>query len=206
VTIRRIFMTMVLALSMPTAASAISFSADLDTDDCFSADLDDCVGGLYRLEVAQESGNDRYQATITADYRGDYDLDLTLGDAYVTHIEIKVANSYLDPLTSLFGTVEDGPLSGSGCNGNNDGFLCIQLNSPELAEDLMTWTIDFGTGALLGDEDWHLGMRFEWENPGNGKTNSALLSGHAQAVPEPSAALLFVIGIGVVHQGVRRRR
>lgn len=194
-------MTMVLALSMPTAASAITISADLDTGDCFSADLDDCVGGLYTLEVAPGGGSDTYQATITADYSGLYDLDLTLGDAYVTHIEIKVANSYLNPLTSPVGTVVDGPLSGSGCNGNNDGFLCIPLDSPELVVDLMTWTIDFGTGALLGDEAWHLGMRFEWENPGNGKTNSALLSAQ---VPEPSAALVFALGFGVISAARRK--
>jgi len=196
-------MTMVLALSMPTAASAISINADLDTGDCFSADLDDCVGGLYTLKVAPASGSDRYRATITANYSGLYDLDLTLDDAYVSHIEIKVANSYIDPLTSPVGTVGAGALSGSGCNGNNFGFLCIPLTTRELVVDSMTWTIDFGTEALLGDEDWHLGMRFEWVNPGNGKTNSALLSGF-QVIPEPSAALVFALGFGVISAARRK--
>jgi hypothetical protein len=67
----------------------------------------------------------------------------------------------------------------------------------------MTWTIDFGTGALLDDVDWHLGMRFEWVNPGNYKTNSALLSGYG-AIPEPSAALVFAVGFGVVSAARRK--
>jgi hypothetical protein len=195
-------MAMVLALGVPTAVGAITINADLDTGDCFSADLDDCVGGLYTLDVAS-TGTDEYQATITALYSDLFDFDPG-ADAFVSHIEIKVAGEYIDPLSASSGTVGDGPLSGGGCNGVNDGFLCVMLDPAEALEDSMSWTIDFGAESLLADTEWHLGMRFEWENPGNGKTNSALLSA-SSPIPEPSAALVFAVGFGVISTAVRRR-
>jgi len=200
--IRRVLLAMVLALGVPTAVSAITIDADLDTGDCFSADADDCVGGFYTLEVAS-TGTDTYRATITAIYSGLFDFDPG-DDASVSHIEIKVAGEYIGPILASSGTVLDGPLSSGGCNGVNDGFLCVMLDPAEALEDSMSWTIDFGAESLLADTEWHLGMRFEWENPGNGKTNSALLSA-SSPIPEPSAALVFVVGFGVISTAVRRR-
>ena len=191
-----------LAIVLAGPAAAITISADLDTGDCFSSVTDDCVGGLYTLDVVS-TGTDTYLATITADYSGLYDLDVGVGDVFVSHIEIKVATDYLDPITASSGIAADGPLNGGGCNGNNDGFICVPLDPEELIAVSMSWTIDFGATSLLADEDWHLGMRFTWTK--NGRDKSALLSAYAP-IPEPTAALLFAIGLGVVHEGVRRRR
>jgi hypothetical protein len=203
---RRILLAMVLALGLPSAASALTISADADTGDCFGTG-DDCVGGLYEITLV-EGPDDVYTATITASYLGDYDLDIggnAIGDVLITHVEIKVSNDYVNPISSPDGAVLDGPLSAGGCNGNNDGFLCVELSSPDTATGTQSWTITFGATDLLDEEEWHLGMRFEW-NDGKGQDpNSSLLSASAAAIPEPSSAVLFALGGLLVVRAQKRR-
>ena len=207
-TIRRILLAMVLALGLPSAASALTISADADTGDCFGTG-DDCVGGLYEITLV-EGPDDFYTATITADYTGLYDLDIggnAIGDVLITHVELKVSNEYIDPLTSSGGPVIGGPLNGGGCNGNNEGFLCVELSSPASAADGETpsWEITFGATDLLDEEEWHLGMRFEWEDGKGQDPNTSLLSASAAAIPEPSSAVLFALG-SVLVVGAQKRR
>jgi len=200
----RFLMLMVFVLGLPGAASALTISADLDTADCFSTG-EDCVGGLYTLDVAPAAGVDRYTATLTADFTGDYDLDVGSGDRYIAFVEIKVANAYIDPISSGGDDVFAGPLNGGGCGGDNDTKICVQLDPRELVtSSVMSWTIDFGAEELLSEDAWHIGAMFQWTNPGNGKINSALLSASAPPIPEPASAALLAIGGLLVGAAVRR--
>jgi hypothetical protein len=211
-TMRRILLAMVLALAVPSAASALVISADADTGDCFSTG-DDCVGGLYEITLV-EGLDDEYTATITANYNiilpgGDYDLDIgenALSGVWITHVEIKVANIYVDPIASPDGSIEDGPLSAGGCDvQSNEGKLCLELTSPDEATGILSWTMTFGAIDLLAEEDWHLGIRFEWDDGKGQDPNNSLLSAHAAPVPEPTSAILFALG-GVLVVGAQKRR
>ena len=122
----------------------------------------------------------------------------------ITHVEIKVSNEYLDPLASPDGDVQSGPLNGGGCNGNNDGFLCVELDPQVSATGTQSWTITFGATDIMDKEEWHLGMRFEWEDGKGQDPNKALLSASAQ-IPEPTGAVLFALG-GVLIVGAQKRR
>jgi len=209
---RRILLAMVLALAVPSAASALLISADEDAGNCFSTVLEDCVGGLYEITLV-EGSTDEYTATITANYNillaGDYDLDIgedALSGVWITHVEIKVANSYLDPIASPDGDIFDGPLSAGGCGAqSNDSKLCLELISPDEATGILSWTMTFGAIDLLAEEDWHLGMRFEWDDGKGQDPNKSLLSAHAAPIPEPTSAILFALG-GVLVVGAQKRR
>src|SRR5262245_32988894 len=76
-------------------AAALTLSADLDTGDCFSAEANKCVGGLYTLNVAQLDAN-TYEATLTMDYSGLHDLDVNRN--LLMSINFKVANNYFEPI------------------------------------------------------------------------------------------------------------
>jgi hypothetical protein len=213
--IRRLLLTGLLCVALPSASGAFTISADQDTGDCFSSVSDDCVGGEYTLEV-QALGGSSYQATLSMNFSGDYDLDIPA--THISHVELKVANQYLDPImaTSAPDAAANwpalaGPLNGDGCGGNNDGFICLDAVSDlEIGgATSLEWQVAFDTDSLLDESAWHIGARFVWTsiNPQlRTIEKSSLLSAPAPGIPEPGAMSLFACGLLVVAGALRWRR
>jgi hypothetical protein len=194
-------------------AAALSLSADLDTGDCFSAEANKCVGGLYNLNVSQLDAN-TYQATLTMDYGGLYDLDVNRN--LLMSIDFKVANTYLDPIvvtSAPGGTANwpalDGPLNANGCQGNDSaGFVCLNATTPVAMASSFTFGVQFDLApgeALLAESDWHIGARFGAINPNTGRLNTSLLSASSAPIPEPTSYLLFGAGLIIVGGALRKQ-
>lgn len=175
-------------------AAGFAGSANALTIDCASAG---CIGGRYTLDVAETAPN-LYLATYTIDTSGAFSVSATS----LVDINIKVANEYLNPVivSGPTGALTGGPLNGRGCSGTNGSFLCVDL-APELARGgVYTWQIRFGATAIL--DEWHVGARYTSPNHRNGWVISE--SGPANPIPEPSAALVFGLGMLVASGLVRK--
>jgi hypothetical protein len=193
----RIISFIILAIAM-TAMASTSSAMMMGTVDCSTAG---CLGGSYTL-VLEETSPDMWKATYTISTAGDYRVDAKS----LVDIEFKVAKDYADPqlISGPSGDIEAGPLSGTGCKGENDSFVCVNLN-PDLDRDgsEYIWMITFGADSILGVEDWHLGARYTSPTHQNGWVISETPGG---VVPEPAAAVLFVAGILIAGGAVHRRR
>lgn len=172
-------------------------SASAVTVDC-GAVGGDCIGGIYTLDVAQ-TGSDTYVATYTIDTSVAFSVAAT----QLVDINIKVANDY-SKVTFLSGPVAllgDGPLTGFGCGGGNDSFICADV-SPDLAVGgVYTWEIQFQSAGLISQSEWHVGARYTGEGRNRGWVISET---GGNPVPEPSAALIFGFGMVVAGSVVRR--
>jgi hypothetical protein len=180
---------LVLGAGIATQASAISV-------DCSTVG-GGCIGGIYTLDVETTAPN-IYLATYTIDTS----VPFSVGATTLVDINIKVANAYLSPtiVSGPNGILGQGPLTGSGCSGTNGGFMCLDL-SPELAVGgVYTWKIQFGATALLDASEWHVGARYTAPD----KQRGWVISETASPVPEPSAALIF--GLGMVVAGSLAKR
>ena len=174
--------------------SGLAGSANALTIDCASAG---CIGGTYTLDVTETAPN-LYLATYTIDTTGAFSVSATS----LVDINIKVANEYLSPVvvSGPAGSLLSGPLTGQGCSGTNGGFLCVDL-APTLARgSVYTWQSRFGATALL--DEWHVGARYTSPNHRNGWVISE--HGTANPIPEPSAALVFGLGMLVASGLVRK--
>lgn len=179
-----------IALVLGTAGSASAISVD-----CASAG---CIGGIYTLTV-ENTGTNLYLATYTIDTS----VPFTVGATTLVDINFKVTNDALSP-TLISGPsvgLLDGPLTGAGCSGTNGGFICGDL-SPDLAVGgVYTWKVQFGATSLISQDEWHVGARYT----APGKTKGWVISEVAGSpVPEPSAALIFGLGMVVAGSCVKR--
>jgi hypothetical protein len=181
-----------LGLGLAGTASAISV-------DCSSVG-GSCIGGVYSLDVTETSPN-LYLATYTIDTS----VPFSVGATSLVDFNLKIANSYLTPTVTSGpgGVLGAGPLTGSGCSGTNGGFLCVDLSPTLAVGGVYTWKIQFGATSLLDSSEWHIGARYVAPN----KTRGWVISetGAAPAVPEPSAALIFGLGMLVAGGFVERR-
>ena len=164
------------------------------TIDCATAG---CIGGRYTLDVTETAPN-LFLATYTIDTTGAYSVSATS----LVDINIKVANEYLNPVvvSGPAGALLGGPLNGRGCSGTNGSFLCVDLSANLARGSVYTWQIQFGATSLL--DEWHVGARYTSPNHRNGWVISE--SGPANPIPEPSAALVFGLGM-LVAGGLTRR-
>jgi len=184
-----------LLISISFAVLLFAGATNAATIDCSTVG---CIGGIYTLDIASAGGSS-YLATYTIDTTGSYDVAATM----LNDIEFKVANDYsnVSVLSGPTGIVQDGPLGGHGCVGSNDSFICINV-SPDLAlGHVYTWEVAFDSSQILTETDWHLGARYSSGRHGNGWIISESPS---PAVPEPTAALLF--GVGMLTVGVATQR
>ena len=187
--------TLVLALVVLGAmATGLVGAATALTIDCASAG---CLGGVYSLDVV-EMDPGVYVATYTIDTTGSFDVAaMSLVD-----INFKVADDYsnISVLSGPSGAALAGPLTANGCSGANGSFLCIDL-SPNLAVgSIYTWEIQFTSSTLL--DEWHVGARYTSPTHRRGWIISE--SGSANPIPEPSAALVFGLGLAVVGGRLKR--
>jgi hypothetical protein len=174
-------------------------SATAVTIDCASLGSD-CVGGVYDLTI-DETAPDVYLATYKIDTSGAFKVAAT----HLVDIEFKAAKDYIDPISITMGPsgiVEAGPLSGGGCNGSNGGFICVNLDPDVAVGDVYTWKIQFGATGLLDESEWHIGARYT--SPDHQK--GWVISETAAPVPEPSAAMVFGVGMLLAGRASMRRR
>ncbi len=181
------------ALCLGTASAD---SASALTIDCASAG---CLGGIYTLDVS-ETAPDLYLATYTVDTTGSF----TVGATSLVDINIKVANDYSSPIlvSGPAGALLGGPLAGHGCSGSNGSFLCIDLTPNLPRGGVYTWQIQFGSSQIL--EEWHIGARYTSPTHVRGGWVVSESGKSSNPIPEPSAALIFGVGMLVASGLVTR--
>jgi MYXO-CTERM domain-containing protein len=83
-----------------------------------------------------------------------------------------------------------------------DGFVDITTDG------LYTWTFDVTGATILPVGDWHIGGQYCNGDPDNTDCKGWIISTSApgEAVPEPSAALIFGAALLVAAPRLRRRR
>jgi hypothetical protein len=163
-------------------------------------------GGVYSLSLSAVDA-DTWVATFTIDLAA---LPLEIPAMSLNQIEFKVANTYAPPIsvTSAPDAAGNwlpmaGPLSGAGCGGKNDGFVCLNATTPLPlgTTELFEWQVRFDAPSLLPESDWHIGARYT--SPGH--TRGWVVSLSSAPVPEPASGLLFAAGMLIVGASARRR-
>ena len=178
--------------------------------------LDDCDGGCNGADVTlnvMNNGDGTFTVLYsfdTTDYNGPGDNLIQVG--------FKAIQGYTDAdLVSVsHGSVSDWSLAvtapinsnGSPCSagGNGTDKVCIYaLDNLLSANADQTYVFEFliTGGSEMDDDDWHFGGQWGDTSPDRGQ----ILSDEKDAppIPEPSAALLFGIGVVTVGRSLRRR-
>jgi hypothetical protein len=186
-----------LAPRIVTGATALNFTL-----------ADPLLGGEYSLDLALQSSNatDDWLATITADFTAPNQSLLT-DNPVITEFEFKGATAYNSvgmvggtdgsPLPAIYG-----PLAATGCKGDLDDFICVQLGSPVSATGTPTYTWAVPFSVLSGEEVFahHVGFRFTTDVKDKG-----LIVSLTNPIPEPNALVVFLAGSLIVGMAVRKR-
>jgi hypothetical protein len=199
-------LTSVLFFVSSSAANAVTITS-WQLDDC---DDQGCEGAKISLQVEGLGGNL---------YRVTQGLNLTMYDSgpetpmtTVQAVDWKALKDVVDvDLTGnpggTWGTPQvDSNVTGQGCGGNGNDKICTSATSSDgvaftaLSTDgggWSYWVYDVvATGGVLPVLDQHYGLDY-------GPATGRLISG---VVPEPSASLVFAVGLGVVGSALRKRR
>lgn len=181
-----------LMLGMPVASRALTIA-------------DPVKGGEYSLSV-QALDSNTWLATLSIDLDP---LALEIPATSIDQIEFKVANSYAQPVSIVSAPdatsnwlVQAGPLTGSGCRGNNGSFVCVGAVNPLSigSATLFTWQVQFDADSLLPESDWHIGARYTSPTHSRGWVVSLSPS----PIPEPTSGLLLAAGMLIAGAAVRR--
>jgi hypothetical protein len=217
-------LTSVLFFVFSSAANAVTITS-WQLNDC---DDQGCEGAKISLQVEGLGGNlYREGAKISLQveglggnlYRVTQGLNLTMYDSgpetpmtTVQAVDWKALKDVVDvDLTGnpggTWGTPQvDSNVTGQGCGGNGNDKICTSATSSDgvaftaLSTDgggWSYWVYDVvATGGVLPVLDQHYGLDY-------GPATGRLISG---VVPEPSASLVFAVGLGVVGSALRKRR
>ena len=194
-----------LALVVAFFGSAGGASALLiSLDDC---DDQGCQGLALSLDVTENAGTYHVTYTIDADgYTGDRlglnqvgfktisDWTGVTLDSYPASSTVPWADPPFEAVNSSNNLCEKGTSSDKVCT---YGFVDIKTNRGEY-----TWEFTLVGSTLLDPIDWHFGGQFaDVPGPTQGQIISA-------AIPEPSAAVVFSVGLFFVgrHLGIRKRK
>jgi len=193
------FIALVVAFSgFAGGASAASISLD-DCDD------QGCQGVNLSLDVTEDGG--AYHVTLTIDADGYTGTRLGLNQVGFKAISgwtgvtldsypVSSAGVWTDPVEAVNSSnnlCEKGTSSDKVCT---SGFVDIMGGGD------YTWVFTLTGSTLLDPSDWHIGGEFA---DGPGITQGQIISA---AIPEPSAALVFSVGLFLVgrHLGIRKRK
>jgi hypothetical protein len=223
-----------LSLFAAGASQATSITVEIGSDqgcvgECLNTDWSLTISDENVVDPNPDNYN--LHVTMTATF-GSFlaDQDGIIDPTHITAVEFGIPGQALDAnLTSSPGTSiwsnDIGPLNGKGCGGGNGNFTCSEGSEVIALNDSMSWEWDI----LVGDvndvlefellEDFHIGAKVERElitalssTPnGNGPTKEKdtgwLLSvSPTSPVPEPSAALLYFVGVLMAHRRLGRPR
>jgi hypothetical protein len=113
----------------------------------------------------------------------------------------------LDSFTAgSWGTPVGAVVNNSACTvGENHFKICVNgFTDVKAAAGLYEWNFTVTGGQVMVAEDWHLGGQYNSDQAGS--VNGNIISTGAAPVPEPSAALVYALGLGAVSLGLRNRR
>jgi hypothetical protein len=181
-----------------------------------SLTLDNCDGGCNGADVTLDVTNNN-NGTFTVLYTFDTTEYNGPGD-YLVQVGFKTIQGYTDAdLVSVsHGSVSDWSLAvtapvtsnGSPCTAGGDGTdkVCIYALDNLLsanADQIYVFEFLVTGGTEMDDDDWHFGGQWGDTSPARGQILSDEKG--APPIPEPSAALLFGIGVVTVGRSLRRR-
>jgi hypothetical protein len=201
-TLRLASLATVLALlaSVPAAATLVVL------DDC---DASGCQGSSVSLEASQTSPG-IYHVTLTLDSTGFDESRDGVNQAGFKAVEGFTSVSLLSAPTAGWSVPISAPINSNcdvcGTSPSPSDQICTAGFVDITANDQYTWEFEVVGGSLLPTSDWHIG--FQYAN-GPGPARGKIVSAQGTAVvpvPEPSAALAFAVGLGVVGLRLGRRR
>jgi hypothetical protein len=183
---------------------------------------DGCEGSTLTLSV-EDGGSDSWLVTYTINtegYTGNLAGFSQIGfkaiDGWTTGAVLSSPDGSFSDWNPLF----ESPIAANSLcgktNGNTDkvcvfGFVNIRDPQPDGTYDY-TWTFRIDDGTLIADtSEWHLGAQYAdglYRDGARVGSAGHLIStdgGGTQAVPEPTAAVLFGLGALLVTRSVRRR-
>jgi hypothetical protein len=185
-------------------------SGTIGPPDCVA---DDCLGGNWTLEVTDVPLNPGYDVHVTLvagiPSTGLVDDEGPISPTHIVNVDFALpgditGNVATNVLAMSFLT-STGPLGAGGCGSVNSNFLCATGSAPIVPGSDLTWEWDVNVsdvGAIFDPanrDSFHLGARaWSADHP-----KGWLVS--TNPIPEPSAALVFAVGFGVVATAARRR-
>jgi hypothetical protein len=188
-----------LLLSLGASAQAASITS-VAVSDC---DADGCAGSDLFLSVEDE-GSGSWLVTYridTAGYTGSRDGFNQIGFKAVSGW----SQATLLSADGVWSDPAESPIaSNSSCSKTkgNTSKVCIFGYVDITGGGEYTWKLRLEGGDLLEEEEWHLGAQYA-NAPGTAR-GRIISTSPAEAIPEPSAAVLFGVGFLVLRQARRR--
>jgi hypothetical protein len=210
----RLIVATACVLGLPGVALATSTSVNLGPS---TGCVADCLNTEWTLTISDDtivdSANYNLHVTLTADWPDPLEPflneDGVITPTMVSAVEFGIPGEAIDAkITSPGGwTTELGPLASSGCKGKNGNFTCSEGLADIVKGSSESWEwdilVDDPTEVLEYENigDFHVGAWMTSETHENGWLVSASPS---NPVPEPSAALLYGVGLLVLGRRLRR--
>jgi hypothetical protein len=187
-------------LLLATSAGA----ATITLDDCDSMG---CAGSTVGLTVV-DGGAGTWDVTLTLDstgYFGAEDGVVQAGFKAISGASAVTLDSYSDGTwsTAKFAGISSNSL----CAGPGEpDFGCTSGYANIETDKVYTWNFTVTGGTLLDTSDW--AIKFQYCDQSETSCKGHILSAHepGNPVPEPSAALVFAVGLLVARPLLRHRR
>lgn len=217
--LRRVFAIAIATIGL-IAISTSASAANWTLDDC---DAFGCKGSTLELDVQQIGSTDHYNVTLTIDttnYFGDKAGFNQVGFLAIRNWDSVMLTSNPDGTLADFSDPVSAPTNSNSLCDNTKSTNKKKVCSSGFAETTggeQTWSFEVWGGTLMDVQDWHIGAQYADPglvasiSSGTGETIAVrsqgdIISTGENAVPEPTAALVFAMGFGIVGSAVRRRR
>jgi hypothetical protein len=192
-------------LAGATAFLAAAANADTISYPSGSCDSMGCEGSGLELTVEAGSAADTWDVSLTIDttnYTGSLPGISQVGFGA---IEGWSSVSFVADPGGLWGTPVASSLNNVPCasSQNNQHKVCVAgyVDVVTTPGDY-TWDFLVTGGTMMDTDSWHIGAQYQ---NAEGTSNGHIISTMTNPIPEPSAALVFAVGFGVISTAVRRR-
>jgi len=190
----------VLVLFVFTAGFATVATADSITlNNC---DSQGCKGSKLFLEAIDNGGS--FSITLKLDADSYYGSRSGLNQVGFLAVKDWTLVSLDYASAGTWGTPVEGNTSANNLcqNGSTTDKVCLPGYVDITGGGKFTWKFTLTGGTLLPTEDWHIGGQYA---NGPGATSGQIISA-TSPIPEPTAALVFGVGMLVCSQAARRKR